>query len=59
MIGWLGMGGECVGGGKYEPTPEPDKYRGGCSQPPIGLSTVFPMEELEKELMELKGFAVP
>jgi hypothetical protein len=32
----------------------PDKYRGGCSQPTIGLSTKFPMEELEKGLKEPK-----
>ena len=35
----------------------PDKYRGECSQPTIGLSTGYPIEELEKELKELKGFA--
>ena len=35
----------------------PEKYRGGCSQPSIGLSTGFPMDELEKGLKELKGFA--
>jgi hypothetical protein len=37
----------------------PDKYRGGCSEPTIGLSTGFPMKELEKELKELNGFAAP
>jgi hypothetical protein len=26
----------------------PDKYRSGCSQPSIGLSTGSPIEELEK-----------
>jgi hypothetical protein len=34
-----------------------DKYRGGCSQPTIGLSTRSPIEEVEKVPMELKGFA--
>jgi hypothetical protein len=34
-----------------------DKYRGGCSQPNIGLRTGLPMEEQEKLLKELKGFA--
>jgi hypothetical protein len=34
----------------------PDKYRGGCSQPTIGLSARFPMEELEKSPEMLKGF---
>ena len=38
--------------------PEPDKYRGGCSQPTIGLRTGSQMEVLEKELKELKGFAI-
>jgi hypothetical protein len=28
-------------------------------QPNTGLSTRFPMEELEKERKELKGFAIP
>ena len=36
----------------------PNKYRGGCSKPTIGLSTGSPVEELEKGLKELKGFAV-
>jgi len=35
---------------------EPDKYRGGCLQPTIGLSLGIPGEELEKGLKELKGF---
>ena len=35
------------------------KYRGGCLQPTIGLSMGSPMEELEKGLKELKGFAAP
>jgi hypothetical protein len=39
--------------------PVPDKYRGGCSQPVIGLSTESPMEEIEKGPKELKGFASP
>ena len=43
----------------WEALPEPDKYRGGCSQPTIGLSTGSPMEELEKGLKELKGFVTP
>jgi hypothetical protein len=30
---------------------------GGCSQPTIGLSTGSPMEEIEKGLKLLKGFA--
>jgi hypothetical protein len=38
---------------------EPDKHRGRCSQPSIGLSTRSPVEEPEKELEELKGFAAP
>ena len=32
---------------------EPDKYRGGCLQLTIGLSTGSPREELEKGLKEL------
>jgi hypothetical protein len=35
----------------------PEKYRGGCFQSTIGLSTGSSMEKLEKELKELKGFA--
>jgi hypothetical protein len=42
-----------------EALSEPDKYRGGCSQPIIGLSTESPLEELEKGTNELKGFATP
>ena len=38
---------------------EPYKYRGGCSQPIIGLSTRSPIEELKKGLKELKGFVTP
>jgi hypothetical protein len=37
--------------------PEPDKYRGGGLQPTIGLSRGSPIEELEKGMKELKGFA--
>jgi hypothetical protein len=37
----------------------PDKYRSGCSQPTIGLSTRSPIEELEKGPKELKGLAAP
>jgi hypothetical protein len=37
--------------------PEPDKYRGRSSQPPIEHCS--PVEELEKGLKDLKGFAVP
>jgi hypothetical protein len=38
----------------WETPPDPDKYRGGCSQPTIGLSTGSPMRELEKGPKELK-----
>ena len=34
--------------------PEPDKYRGGISQ---STEHRVPMEELEKGMKELKGFA--
>jgi hypothetical protein len=34
-------------------------FRGGWSQPAIGLRTRSPMEELEKGSKELKGFATP
>jgi hypothetical protein len=47
----------------WKALPKPDKYRGGCSQPTIGLSTGSPvgspMEKLEKWLKELMGFATP
>jgi hypothetical protein len=43
----------------WEALPEPDKHRGRCSQPTIGLSSGSPMEELEKGLKELKEFATP
>jgi hypothetical protein len=39
--------------------PVPGKYRSGCSQPSIGLSTVSPKKALEKVPKELKGFASP
>jgi hypothetical protein len=42
-----------------EALPEPDKYRDACSQLNIGLSTGSPVEDLEKGLKELKGFATP
>jgi hypothetical protein len=42
-----------------EALPELDKYRGRCSQPTIGLSMGSSMEELEKGLKKLKGFATP
>jgi hypothetical protein len=41
----------------WEALPVPEKYRGGCFQSTIGLSTGSSMEKLEKELKELKGFA--
>jgi hypothetical protein len=34
----------------------PGKYRSGCSQPSIGLSTGSPMKKLEKVPKELKRF---
>jgi hypothetical protein len=42
-----------------EALPKPYKYRGRCTQPTIGLSMVFLIKELEKELKALKGFATP
>ena len=42
-----------------ETLPVPDIYRGGCSQPTIVLNTGSLMEELEKRLKELRGFAAP
>jgi hypothetical protein len=42
----------------WEALPVPDKCRGGSSQQTIGLNTGFPMEEPEKGLKELKGFAI-
>jgi hypothetical protein len=41
----------------WDALPEPDKYRGGYLQPTIGLSTGSLMEELEKGLKKLRGFA--
>jgi len=38
---------------------EPDPYRYIYWQPTIRLSSKTPMEELEEELKELKGFAAP
>ena len=40
-----------------EATPVPDKYRGGCSQPTIGLNTESPMEEpfFERQLTHIGG----
>jgi hypothetical protein len=43
----------------WEALPAPDKYKGGCLQPPIGLSVGSPVEELEKELKDLMEFAAP
>jgi hypothetical protein len=33
----------------WETLPVPDKYRAGCSQPTIEMSTQFPMVELERK----------
>jgi hypothetical protein len=41
----------------WEDLPDPDKYRGRCPQPPIGVNTGSSIEELEKGLKELKGVA--
>jgi hypothetical protein len=43
----------------WEALPEPDKDWGRCSQPTIALSVGSQMEELEKGLKEMKGFATP
>jgi hypothetical protein len=43
----------------WEALPEPYKYRGGCLMPTVGLSMGSLIEELEKELKELKGFTTP
>ena len=43
----------------WEALQEHDKYRERCSQPIIGLSSGSPMEEPEKALKMLKGFASP
>jgi hypothetical protein len=37
----------------------PDKYRSGCTQPSIGLSTGSSKKEVEKVPKELKGLAAP
>jgi hypothetical protein len=42
-----------------EAMPVPGKHRSGCSQSAICWNTGPPMEELEKELEELKGSAIP
>ena len=42
-----------------EALPEPDKHRGRCLQPTIGLIAVSLMEELEKGPKELRGFTAP
>jgi hypothetical protein len=42
-----------------EALPVSDIFRGGCSQPTIGLSPRSPMEELEKGPKELKELAAP
>ena len=39
----------------WKALPVPEKYRSGCSQPTVGLSTGSPMEELGKEWKELKA----
>ena len=41
----------------WEALPEPDRYRGRPSKSTIGVSTGPPVEELEKRLKEMKGFA--
>ena len=41
-----------------EAMPVPGKYRSGCSQSSIRWNTGPPMEELERVLKELKGFAI-
>ena len=43
----------------WEALPVPDKYRGGCFRPTIGLSMESPLEELEKRPKELKELATP
>ena len=39
----------------WETLPVPDKYRSGCSQSSIGLSTGSPMKELEKGVKSWRG----
>ena len=41
----------------WEVLPEPDKYRGGCTQPNLRLSRETPVEELGEGLKELKGLS--
>ena len=41
----------------WEALPEPDKSRGRCLQPTVGLCKGSSKEELENRLKELKGFA--
>jgi len=43
----------------WEALPEHDKYRGRRLQQTTELRMGSPVEELEKGLMELKGFATP
>jgi hypothetical protein len=43
----------------WKTLPEPEKHRGECSQPTIGLNPRLPMVELEKGLNEVKGFVSP
>jgi hypothetical protein len=43
----------------WETLQAPYKYRGECSQATIELSLGFPIEELEKAMKQLKGFATP
>ena len=45
--------------GSWEALPVSEKYRSGCSQPSIGLSTGSTMKELKNVPKELKGFAAP
>ena len=45
--------------GSGEAPPVSDKYRGRSLPPTIGLSTGFPMKELEKVPKEMKGSAAP
>jgi hypothetical protein len=40
----------------WEALPDPDLYRGTCSQSTIALSEVSLIEELDKGLKEVKGF---
>jgi hypothetical protein len=40
---------KCMLTGTWKALPEPDKYRGGCSQTSVEMITGSPMDELEKE----------